>query len=49
MKKIKEHRFVIDVRTRGTRKQAENDLLYCFASRKPDGSMFFLKSKAPKR
>jgi hypothetical protein len=46
--KLKEHKFTLVVKTVGTRKSAENAVLFVFAKRDPDGCEFHLKRRKEK-
>jgi len=46
---IKTHRFILDVKTVGSRLSAEIRVLTAFAKRYPDGCEFLLRRKAPKK
>lgn len=47
MAKPKEHRFLLVVKTSGTRKRAELAVLAAFSKRNPDFCEFHLKKKKP--
>lgn len=48
MKAKKEHRFILVVKTHGTRKTAETAVLTAFAKRSPDCCEFHLRKSRPR-
>ena len=46
--KIKSHKFLLEVQTTKTRKEAKLDILFAFSVRDPDNCRFLLKKKSPR-